>query len=154
MSAPIGNVYYQLAKGFVKPKSYQPEELLDKAIEYFEWNENNPLKEQKAFGNGSIVELDKMRAMSVSAFCNYACIDRSTFENYEKDEAYFRICKRIKEIIYQQKFEGAAADLLNPSIIAREIGLADKRELTGKDGKDLIPERLTPDQINSLIEKL
>lgn len=39
-----------------------------------------------------------------------------------------------EEIIRRQKFEGAAADLFNPNIIARDLGLADKSELTGKDG--------------------
>ena len=38
------------------------------------------------------------------------------------------------EIIRTQKFAGAAADLLNANIIARDLGLADKNEVTGKDG--------------------
>ena len=44
-----------------------------------------------------------------------------------------------EEIIYNQKFTGAAADLLNPNIIARELGLADKQqnEHTGVDGKPI-----------------
>nr|WP_261640834.1 DNA-packaging protein [Erwinia mallotivora] len=37
--------------------------------------------------------------------------------------------KRAEQIIYNQKFTGAAADLLNANIIARELGLADKREV-------------------------
>ncbi len=37
-------------------------------------------------------------------------------------------------MIFVQKFEGAAADLLNANIISRELGLADRQEHTGKDG--------------------
>ena len=33
-----------------------------------------------------------------------------------------------------QKFAGAAADLLNANIIARDLGLADKQDLTNSDG--------------------
>ena len=40
----------------------------------------------------------------------------------------------MDEIIRTQKFEGASADLLNPNIIARDLGLADKSELTGAGG--------------------
>ena len=35
----------------------------------------------------------------------------------------------------------AVADLLNANIIARDLGLREKLEATGKDGKDLIPEK-------------
>ena len=129
MAAPKKNIYWQLAKNFVKPRSYQPDELWQKAIDYIEWNENNPLKEKKVFGTGYSATVDKMRAMSISAFCNYADISRDTFNEYEKQNDFSEVCKRIKQIIYQQKFEGAAADLLNPSIVAREIGLADKTEV-------------------------
>jgi hypothetical protein len=36
----------------------------------------------------------------------------------------------VEEIIRTQKFEGASADLLNPNIIARDLGLADKQDNT------------------------
>ncbi len=137
MAAPKGNVYYLLAKGWVKPMSYQPEDLWLKAIDYFYWNGQNPLKEQKVFGTMYRTTVNKMRAMTITGFCNFAAISRETFNQYEKIETYSDICRRIKGIIYQQKIEGAAADLLNPSIIAREIGLADRQEYTGKDGNPI-----------------
>jgi hypothetical protein len=34
-------------------------------------------------------------------------------------------------VILDQKFTGAAADLLNPNIIARDLGLTDKKEVSG-----------------------
>lgn len=137
MGAPKKNTYWTLAKNFVKPKSYTPEELWLKAIDYFEWNEKNPLKEQKAFGSGLKMTVNKLRAMTLSGFANFANISRDTFNEYEHDKEYSDICKRIREIIYQQKIEGAAADLLNPAIIAREMGLADKKEIGGPGGGDV-----------------
>jgi hypothetical protein len=134
MSAPKGNVYYLLVRSY-KPKSYLPNELWTKATKYFKWNDKHPLKEEKVFRSGYKTVVNKMRTMTISGLCNYACISRETFNAYEKEKDYSDICRRIKEIIYQQKLEGAAADLLNPSNIAREIGLADKREVTGKDGR-------------------
>ncbi|WP_290688531.1 terminase small subunit [Haematobacter sp. UBA3484] len=44
------------------------------------------------------------------------------------------VITRVEQIIRTQKFEGAAADLLNPNIIARELGLADKTEMSGPEG--------------------
>lgn len=136
MAAPKGNVYYQLAKNFVNPKTYTPLQLWEIAIEYFEWVPKNPLYEQKVFSNGKRMKVAKMRAMTISGFCLFACISRDTLNRWEKEEAFSDICVRIKDIIYQQKFEGAAADLLNPAIIARELGLADKKDIT-TDGESL-----------------
>jgi hypothetical protein len=155
MPAPKGNQYYLLAKNFVKPKKYKPVALFKKFLDYVEWNVKNPLKEQKVFGSGKRMTVDKMRAMTIVGFCNYAQIERSTYENYEKDEEYFRICVRIKDMIYQQKLEGAAADLLNPSIIAREIGLSDKSEVSGNLSLDVTvtkeEAKLIADAINDKI---
>lgn len=44
----------------------------------------------------------------------------------------------MEEIIRTQKFEGASADLLNPNIIARDLGLAEKQEHSGK--LELVPQ--------------
>jgi hypothetical protein len=49
------------------------------------------------------------------------------FEQNNKDSKDFMpIITRIKEIIYNQKFSGAAAGFFNANIIARDLGLSDK----------------------------
>lgn len=128
MAAPRGNTYWKLAKGWGVGNDavYTPEELWAKACDYFDWVEKNPLKEQKVFGSGLRVNVSKMRAMTQKAFCIFAQIGTTTFDRYNDDEAYRGITTRIKDIIFSQKFEGAAADLLNSNLIARELGLADK----------------------------
>ncbi len=45
------------------------------------------------------------------------------------------VITRIKETIFTQKFEGASADLLNANIIARDLGLADKKDITSDGDK-------------------
>lgn len=47
------------------------------------------------------------------------------------------IINRVERLIWQQKFEGAAAGLLNANLISRELGLADWREHSGPDGQPL-----------------
>ena len=119
-----------------------PEQLRNACYEYFEWVENNPLYEEKIFHSQGIITKDtvtKMRAMTISGLCIFLDIDRTTWENYRNNHDFFRITKEVEEIIYNQKFTGAAADLLNSNIIARELGLADKQqnEHTGVDGKPI-----------------
>ena len=131
-----GNTYWLLAQGFAKGNSpkYKPKELLAKVFEYIAWGEANPLWEYKAFANGEIAALPKMRAPTIVGFCNFCAITNTTWTNYCSKAAYLSTTDKIKALIYQQKVEGAAADLLNPSFIGKEIGLAEKTELTGKDG--------------------
>ena len=131
MAFKQGNTYWKLAKGFPSgsDRKYTPQELWDKAVDYFKWVEDNPLLEEKVFGSGFRGTVNKMRAMTIIEFCVFAGIARSTFQLYEKDEAYSAITACIRDIIYSQKFTGAAAGLLESNIIARELGLADKQEV-------------------------
>ena len=128
MAAEKGNKYWELAN-WGKPKKYQPEELKVKAIEYFTWINANPLLEQKMSATGKVKEIKKMRAMTKTGFCLFAGITLKTFQNYAADEAYLHITEGIEGVIKTQKFEGAAAGLLNSNIIARELGLIDKQSI-------------------------
>lgn len=51
----------------------------------------------------------------------------------ELSQDFSRIITHVRQIIYRQKFEGAAAGFLNPNIIARDLGLSEssKTEHTG-----------------------
>lgn len=120
-----------------KPIFAAPDDLWGAACEYFEWVEQNPLREEKVFnGKDGIVRADvaKMRAMTIQGLCIFLDIDRTTWDAYRGRPDFTNIVTRAEEIIRDQKFSGAAADLLNANIIARDLGLADKSELTGKGG--------------------
>jgi len=128
MPAPKGNQYYKLADSANvgrKPK-YTPTTLLDKFNEYAKWVVENPLYESKGFGSGVILKLPKMRAMTITGFAVYAGIISATFYEYEKNKEYTYIITHIRDVMFSQKFEGAAAELLNPNIIAHELGLIDQ----------------------------
>lgn len=61
-------------------------------------------------------------------------ISQQAWSEYKQRQGFGEITARIDDVIRSQKFAGAAADLLNANIIARDLGLADKSELTGRDG--------------------
>lgn len=114
-----------------------PDDLWESVVEYFEWVEANPLYEEKVFnGKDGIVRatIAKMRAMTISGMCVFLDIARRTWDEYRDRPAYLPVVTRAEEIIRDQKFSGAAADLLNANIIARDLGLSDKSELSGPNG--------------------
>lgn len=134
----LGNQFWKLRSKHGRDKLFATPELLwDSACEYFQWCDDNPLKEEKAFHYQGVITKDdtnKMRAYTITALCLYLNCNTQYFNNFEannKDSKDFNvITTRIRETIYSQKFVGAAADLLNPNIIARELGLIDKTDLT------------------------
>lgn len=71
-------------------------------------------------------------------------IAEATWQEWRKSRADLSgVMAHVEQVIYQQKFAGAAADLLNPNIIARDLGLADRKEHTGKDGGAIKTESTT-----------
>ena len=69
-----------------------------------------------------------MRPMTLSGLCIFLDIARRTWDEYRQREDFLPVTTRVEETIRTQKFAGAAADLLNPNIIARDLGLKDKTE--------------------------
>lgn len=132
-----GNEYYRLRINVGAPRIFgNPEEFAEAINSYFEFVENNPLKEgqlMKAKINRDeeevkVYKLSKLRAMSLQGLCSFLGINTDTFYEYEKKAGFTAIATHARQIMFAQKFEGAAAGLLNSSIIARELGLVDKTE--------------------------
>lgn len=132
MAAPEGNSFWKGRLKDGRDKKYTPEKLSEKAEDYFQWCDENPwLKKDFVRGGesaGTIVDLPTARPYTISGFCVHAEISVKTFQRYEKDKDYSPIVTRIKEIIFTQKFEGAAVGAYNANLIARDLGLADKQE--------------------------
>ena len=133
MPAPKGNQFWKARTKHGRDKIFADSGLLwDACCEYFEWVEENPLLEEKLFAyQGEITTgtAHKMRAMTMEGMCIFLGIGTSTWADWRKEENDFsEVVTRAESVMRSQKFAGAAAELLNPNIIARDLGLADKRE--------------------------
>lgn len=138
MAAPKGNRFWELRSSHGRnPIFASPDDLWTAACEYFEWVEDHPLYEDKVTsfqGTNTHEPVAKMRAMTIQGLLLFLDISHQAWSEYKKREGFGEVTTRIDDVIRSQKFAGAAADLLNANIIARDLGLADKSELTGKDG--------------------
>jgi len=169
MAAPIGNQYWKLRSKDGRDKIYEtPEDLSDAINEYFAWVELNPLMESqvvkgrfveederdgevvKVVKNYEIVEVPKMRPLTLEGMCNYLDISVDCFKLYEKRKDFIAVTTRARQIIYNQKFEGAASGFLNANIIARDLGLIDKKDVTS-DGERIT---MTPEEREERIKAL
>lgn len=149
----MNNQFWKLRSKHGRDRLFASPELLSQAcIEYFEWCDANPLKEtvvQKRKINRDeekieLVEVPKMRPYTMQGICAYLNCNINYFQQFEKslqdkdDEqsnGFREIISQIRETIYNQKFTGAAAGFFNANIIARDLGLVDKKEQTIEPGE-------------------
>lgn len=154
MPAPSGNQFWKVRSSHGrKPMWRSSEQLWEACSEYFEWTEENPLIEMKAFAYQGVVTQEpvaKMRAMTIKGLCIFLGMSLETWCQYRKNKDFSDVIARVEDIISTQKFTGAAADLLNANIIARDLGLIEKKEIEHSG----VIETLSDKQIDERLEQL
>lgn len=148
MAAPKGNQFWKLRSKHGRDKLFaSPELMFQAACEYFEWCDKNPwVKQETTTKEVSDKKTPKeeskttptARPYTITALCLYlGCSSKyfttfkATLKNENKD--FLEVITRIEDIIYTQKFEGAAVGSFNANIIARDLGLKDRQDLTSGD---------------------
>lgn len=117
-----------------------PEQLLEAAANYFQYANDHPREQEVLIKTkeGAVYEIErKPRIFSWRGFAVYLGISQTTLNNYRNNPDFEEAIERIRDIIDNEKYEGAAVGTYNATIIARDLGLAEKTELTGRDGAPL-----------------
>lgn len=138
---PKKNIYFWQAKP-TRGRQFKytdPQELLEDCTEYFEWCENNPIMESRILNtkDGPMVkEVPRMRAYTLMGLLTFLGINADTWiSQWSKPGHHLsEVTVLVEQIIRNQKFTGAAAFQLQPNLIARDLGLADKQEVSSPDG--------------------
>ena len=119
------------------------EQLMLVAAEYFDWVAKNPLYSDKlvTFQGFATHEPEaRKRLMSISGLCAFLGIVAATWYDWRKNRPDISdSVSKVEAVIDRWNSEGAAADQLNAGFVARIMGLADKQEVTGKDGTPINP---------------
>lgn len=144
MAPPKGNEFWKARSSHGAVRKFKTAKQLEKACcDYFDWASANPLEEEKLFAyEGKVFPgtASKMRPFTLSGLSLFLGISQQSWrdwrnpghDNYREDLA--PVIAWAETVIWTQKFEGAAAGLLNANIISRDLGLADKSELSGPEG--------------------
>ena len=145
MAAPKGNQFWKLRSKHGRDKLFQTPQLLQEAAEeYFQWCDDNPLYETDFRGKDATeVEVPKMRPYTIQGLCRYLNCNTMWFNEFERSiknvEAEKRtkehkdfslILQDIRDVIFNQKYTGAASGFLNANLIIRDLGIADKQQLS------------------------
>jgi len=147
MPAPKGNQFWKARSSHGrKPIFNDSDQLWAACCEYFEWVEEHPIEEEKAFCYQGEVFKDMVyhiRAMTIQGLCFFLNIADDTWASYRIKEGFSAIVAEVEKVIYEQKFTGAAADQLNSNIIARDLGLKDTKEVSGPGGGPIQTQAIT-----------
>ena len=111
------------------------EELIEMILGYFKYIEGNPLEEDSVFAYQGETFHDaraKMRAPTTAGLCAWLCISRETWTQWRggsRRPEFKPVVEWVDQMMYDIKYTGASAGLLNPMIVARDLGLAEKQDI-------------------------
>lgn len=152
-----------------RPVSFEtPKELLEKALEYFQWVEDNPWQEKNASNRFTEANGNKNKAMqqnvkvyrrpyTLYGLCAYCGIKSKWGDfkaNYSKRDGFLEVINTIENIVTSNQVEGAIIRKFDSNIVARLNNISDNihTEVTGKDGEEFKFPFLTEQDIQKVIE--
>lgn len=128
-----GNKAWALRKRHGAKQKFPNAEALSVAVQgYFDWVDLNPLYKEKVFNEGGkfvLIAIPRLRAMTLAGLCLHIGISHRQWNAWKmKGGKYYRsdlqlVIESAEQLIWVQKFEGAAAGLFNPKIVAHELRL-------------------------------
>lgn len=119
------------------PLRWQPKIFVERFIEYLYWCEKNPIKKTKVLNDGTIVDYEAPRAPLKKGFEAYvgrpelikATKNTKNYKSGPQAEEYQAVIGWIQNILFEQKFTGAAVGVYNASLISKELGLVERQEI-------------------------
>lgn len=162
MPAPAHNQFWKLRCKHGRNKIFSsPASLWEASCEYFQWCDSNPWYKFEALKGGElageIISIPKTRPYTIEGMCLYLGVSRDTFYSYThtywegEGEDFSDIIARIRDLIYTQKFEGAAIGAFNANLISRELGLIERKQIEQQQQQE--PE-LTLEEIEAKLTRL
>lgn len=146
MPAPKGNQFWKIRTKHGRDVIFDtPQLMLEAAYEYFEWCDKHPWVKHEALKSGErigkTVKVPTSRPYTLSGLCLYIGTNSHYFEHFKmslrgQHEDFSSVIKHIEEVIRTQKFEGASVGAFNANIIARDLGLVDKKDIVS-DGESI-----------------
>lgn len=119
----------------------KPEDLREAAIVAFDWLHKHPKRRALTYHyKGQITKTFETceRPFTFNALAARMGLSYNGLNKYRDRPEFADVIAWIDDVIYVQKFEGAATGLLNANFIARDLGLAEKSEV--KSGVTVIIE--------------
>lgn len=137
-----------------RPRKFQtPAQLLEAAENYFDWCDRNPWYKNEKTKDGEIIPIPTQRPYTIVGFCVFLGTSETFWRDFksaappEFEETISKITSRIES----QQLEGAIVGVFNANIIARKLGLAEKKDVT-TNGQNVAASPLNDLPTEALLE--
>lgn len=151
MAAPEGNQFWKLRSKHGRDKIFEtPEIMLEACYEYFEYQSKQTWNKIDYRGKDvQEVLIPTSSPFTLTGLCIFLGVNTVYFTQFEKtcSKDFSKVITHVRDVIYKQKFEGATVGTYNANIIARDLGLVDKKELE-------IDSKMTPEERAKRIAEL
>lgn len=152
-----------------RPYKWTPEQFEIAWQQYFQWVDDNPWMKAEAIKSGdlagTIINVPTVRPYTEIGFCVFHDLGQrylyeleetlSSKERPTKSERELStILTRARAKCYNQKFEGATVGAFNANIIARDLGLVDKKDIDHKTDGESLNKQLSMDEAQERIKEL
>lgn len=157
MAAPKGNEFWKNRSTHGRDKLFDTPELMwAAACEYFEWADKNVFYKSE-FKEGRMRKIPVKRPYTLHALCLYLNCGLAYFREFKRNKDrcthdFMTIINQIEDVVYNQKFEGAASGFFNSNIIARDLGLSDKQHIESENIN--YETRITPEEAKAISKAL
>lgn len=146
MAAPKKNEFWKSRSKHGRDKLFKtPEDLLQSAVDYFQWCDDNPWNKIDYKGSDvKMVKIPTQRPYSLAGWRHYIGASERWLSEFKKtcDKDFLRVISEIEQYIADHQWQGATVGAFNANIIARTLGLKDYNDHT-TDG-----EKITSIDIN------
>lgn len=163
MAAPVGNRFWELRATHGRDTIFShPDAMWEAACEYFAEVEDNPLFEHDYVGKDAFeVNKRKMRPFTYQGLALFCDVHSKYFIEFEEamrgreddiSKGFSDVLTRIRDVIYTQKYEGAAAGFFNANLVSKDLGINEHVKTTNQNTN--LNGDLTPEQVSIVIHPM
>lgn len=143
--ANIGNSWWMVRATHGREAIFNtPQKLRDSCIEYFNYKRDNPMFQAEWKGK-TLVGTPKAPLFTLEGMCIFLDVNTSYWAEFKRSKTaetgdFPTVIAWAENCIRQNKFEGASLGFFNANIIAQDLGMRSKLDLTSDDKPIAIPE--------------
>ena len=137
-----------------KAHKYTPEQVFDMAVRYFTWAEENHIQAvETASFQGDVYEskIHKPRVFTLNRFRLFAGLSASVLEKWRREPGFSDVMDFIDGVVYEQKFQLAANNIVNAGFIGKEIGIEKPATVTIENNTSASVDAVTAEEVKEAV---
>lgn len=132
-----------------------PETVFNLAVKYFSWAESQAIKAiETASYQGVVTEnlVHKPRIFTLNGFCLYCGVTASSIQSWRASPGFSEVMAFVDSVIHEQKYQLAAANIINAGFVGKEIGIDKPAEV---NVSSVVNDKQTvEDAVRSVLDKI